>query len=65
MGLQSLEDYRVKTQLSYRSLAQALGFSENKTYRLCNNNYKCLKLTDAMAISRVTGIEISKLVGDC
>lgn len=45
----TLEEYRTIKDLTYKRLSLSLGFSENKTYRICKNE-ECVKLRDAYRI---------------
>jgi hypothetical protein len=62
-----LEEFRKEQGLTYKSLGELLGFTENKTYRTCTDKKLCVKLIDATRIQRLTGgmVELEDLVGDC
>ncbi len=63
-----LGEYRIAAGYSYKILADLFGFTENKTYRLCNDESLCVKLRDANIIVKVTDGEVSLedlLSGDC
>ena len=62
-----LNNYRELNKLSYKKLAERLGFTENKVYRICNDPELCVKLIDAHRIVQVTKgeVEYCDLLGDC
>lgn len=63
-----LEEYRINNGLTYKSLGEELGMTENKTYRLCTDPTLCVKLQDAVQIVKVTENRVSLedlLSGDC
>lgn len=49
----TLEEYRIFSNLSYIDLSRNLGFTPNKTYRICKNE-ECIKLRDAQQIVTIT-----------
>ncbi len=69
-GVMELEKFRIINELTYKNLAELLGFSENKTYRVCNDNRGCVKLVDAhnIVIKTRGTVNIEDLLpieGDC
>ena len=66
-----LKNYRKINNLSYRALADQLGFSENKTFRICNDEERgCVRLVDAHKIIKVTKGQVTwsdllPIEGDC
>lgn len=63
----TLQQYREEQSLSYRKLSLMLDFTENKTYRLCNDPELCIKLIDAHNIVKVTEgmVGYDDLLGEC
>ena len=53
-----LEEYRKKHHLTYEKLADQLGFSVNKTFRICKDQ-ECVKLIDARIIEKKTSGEVT------
>ena len=49
----TLEEYRENKNLSYEALSKVLGFSLNKTYRICKEK-ACVKLYEAQKIVQAT-----------
>lgn len=54
----NLEKYRKISSLTYSSLSKFLGFSYNKTYRICKENPR-ITLQDAKIIHNKTGGKVS------
>ncbi len=52
-----LNDYRKKYIMTYADLAMRLGFTLNKTYRICQDS-ECIKLMDAYRIVKTTKGEV-------
>lgn len=62
----SINDYRASENLTYKNLAERLGMTENKVYRICQSS-NCIKLADAHRIVHETKGKVSyeDLLGDC
>jgi len=54
----TLEEYRTKYLLTYEKLADKLGFSVNKTFRICKDQ-ECIKLMDAHRVEKRTRGEVT------
>jgi hypothetical protein len=54
----TLNEFRLKNNLSYENLGRVLNFTTNKAYRLCLNPGK-IKLLDASKIIQQTKGEVS------
>jgi len=63
--MHQLEEWRLSQDLSYENLGRLLNMTSSKVYRLCTDKTLCVKLIDAVAINKVTSIDILDLVGDC
>lgn len=63
----TLQQYREEQSLSYKKLSELLSFTENKTYRICNDSELCIKLIDAHNIVKMTEgmVGYDDLLGEC